>query len=886
MHLRILVFVFLFLFAFTISNAQVFQVSGTVKDTSGVSLERANVMAKSDSSLKFTMVNHLGQYKLELKTGQKYEVSVSYIGYKNQTFEIQAGTKSHEIHFRLKPDERQLTEVQINYEYKPVEIKKDTIVFNVGAFTSGTERKLKDVLEKLPGMEVDQNGLVSFQGNQINTTLVENKKFFGGGSKLAVDNIPGDAVGQIEIISHFSETAFMKDVLGSDQVAMNVKLKADRKSLLFGDLAASGSNKHYHGRGALFFFTPERSVSFIGDLNNTGSPAFTLTDMISFQGGISQFLRQSNRPSFTNFNNFTAKRNSYRDDTQFSALNFNTDLQKKWNVSGFAIFSNHATENRQTERIDYLTDLPIVETRTSNGDQRDLLALANFKLEHSPNEHEKLYYNAQAQINDAKGQKTLSSYSRIGDRRLQTDIEDQNFTLAQYFEWHKGYDARHTTSIVANHTYENLSPDLVVISNQVFLPELLQLEDDITYQLKQVQNKKDNRIGLLIKHYWKFNGSNQFDSHIAINQHHSTLDYTNSQLMSDESVQPVDNVLLGNTLRYQLSEVSAGLDFKFNIRSLTNTASLTGHLYHLDLLQEDGNRTDAFRLIIPKWKSEYEFNQAERLNFDYEYGNAFPSESYLNSRYLIQAYNVIRQGDPSLTNERYHSASLRYFRFSMYQGMNLNIMVNYIRKAKAIRDQIEVRGIEQLLSPLNSNHAENNFTGRGKISRKFGLFQPSFSVQSSWFEYGQTINALTSINSRLYQSYTVGVKTLNKVGPVVSADYTKAYNRLSGQSTINISNDSFNARIDYRFLSSWTFNTDFEYYQTRNSVSSSEEPYVSLNGSIRYEFANSAWSLTLSVNNALNNRITMRNSFSDYLAMEQASYVLPRIFLFGISYKL
>src|SRR5690606_8313821 len=111
------------------------------------------------------------------------------------------------------------------------------------------------------------------------------------------------------------------------------------------------------------------------------------------------------------------------------------------------------------------------------------------------------------------------------------------------------------------------------------------------YQLKQVQNKKDNRIGLLIKHYWKFNGSNQFDSHIAINQHHSTLDYTNSQLMSDESVQPVDNVLLGNTLRYQLSEVSAGLDFKFNIRSLTNTASLTGHLYHLDLLQEDGNRT-------------------------------------------------------------------------------------------------------------------------------------------------------------------------------------------------------------------------------------------------------------------------------------------------------
>src|SRR5690606_15731917 len=119
-------------------------------------------------------------------------------------------------------------------------------------------------------------------------------------------------------------------------------------------------------------------------------------------------------------------------------------------------------------------------------------------------------------------------------------------------------------------------------------------------------------------------------------------------------------------------------------------------------------------------------------------------------------------------------------------------------------------------------------------------------------EYSQTINSFTSIQSRQSQAYTFGLKTLNKIGPVVTVDYTKSYNRLSGRSEINIENDSFNGRLEYRFLPSWIIDTHFEYYQTKSSSSSSEEPYLLLNGSMRYELANSAWSFTGSVNNAFN----------------------------------
>ena len=126
-----------------------------MKDSLGKPLQNANVIAKplvEKQGLKFAIAEHLGRYKLELEKEVPYEVRVSYLGYKEEVLNLPANFSQKEHHFKLKETGQELKEIIITHEYKPVIVKKDTLIYDVKAFTTGNERKLKEQLEKLPGV--------------------------------------------------------------------------------------------------------------------------------------------------------------------------------------------------------------------------------------------------------------------------------------------------------------------------------------------------------------------------------------------------------------------------------------------------------------------------------------------------------------------------------------------------------------------------------------------------------------------------------------------------------------------------------------------------------------------------------------------------------------
>src|SRR5690554_930480 len=118
---------------------------------------------------------------------------------------------------------------------------------------NGNDRQLKDQLEKLPGVEVSDSGQDKVQSKNVTQFMVEGNIFFGGGTKLGVENIPADAVDKVEVIDHFTQVGHMKEVSGSDDLAMNIKLKEDKKKFVFGDIrAGAGNNKFYEDNDSLF----------------------------------------------------------------------------------------------------------------------------------------------------------------------------------------------------------------------------------------------------------------------------------------------------------------------------------------------------------------------------------------------------------------------------------------------------------------------------------------------------------------------------------------------------------------------------------------------------------------------------------------------------------
>ena len=280
------------------SFAQI-KVDGIVKDSIGTPLDLANVIAINQETKaldSYGITNDKGKYKLNLKKNTTYKLQVSYIGMKS--FEEIITTKESDVskNFNLIEDNT-LDEIELTYEM-PVTIKGDTLIYNADSFKNGTERKLEDVLKKLPGVEINDDGQVEVEGKVVGKVMVEGKDFFDGDSKLATKNIPASAVDKIEVLKNHADVGQLSGVQNNqDNIALNIKLKDGKKNFWFGTVTAGGGvsddNGLYLAQPKLFYYSPEYSVNFIGDLNNIGEVAFTRRDYFNFTGGFKNPSRQS-----------------------------------------------------------------------------------------------------------------------------------------------------------------------------------------------------------------------------------------------------------------------------------------------------------------------------------------------------------------------------------------------------------------------------------------------------------------------------------------------------------------------------------------------------------------------------------------------------------------
>ena len=148
------------LFVASISYAQI-KLEGVVKDSLNSPFDLANVIAinQETSGLEsYGITDEQGHYKLALGKNGTYKIQISYVGMK--TFVEILSTKESDItkDFILQP-ENALDEVEVIYEM-PVNVKGDTLVYNADSFNTGTERKLEDVLENLPGVEINEDGQI------------------------------------------------------------------------------------------------------------------------------------------------------------------------------------------------------------------------------------------------------------------------------------------------------------------------------------------------------------------------------------------------------------------------------------------------------------------------------------------------------------------------------------------------------------------------------------------------------------------------------------------------------------------------------------------------------------------------------------------------------
>ena len=861
--------------------------TGVVQDTLMQPLENANVIARplsEGAALKFAIADHKGRYKLELDRNVPYEIKVSYIGYQESVLNFEAGSQLTEHHFVLTSTGIELNEVVINHKYEPLIIKKDTMIFDVKAFTSGNERKLKEQLEKLPGVEVDKDGGVTVQGKKVTKFMVEGKSFFGGGTKLGVENIPADAVDKVEVIDHFNEVDFLKEVSDSEDLAMNIKLKEDKKKFVFGDVeAGKGNDEFYQAHAALFYYTPKTNVSFIGDMINTGKKVFTFQDLMRFDGGVSSFI--TGRQSLTNLYAFADdNQDVVENKTQFAALNFSHEIKSTLEVSGFGLFSKIFNGAQTDGRIDYLqTD--VQETRNQENANKDVLALANIKLNYTPSKLSKAFYNVQYQTSNNHFLSTLQSLSQTQQNTFETLRQADNHSLKQFVEWHKQFNRKHTTTFVVNQAFETNKPVNQWFTNQPFLAGLIPIQEDENYQISQIKNVRALSMDALLKHYWVINNFNHIYFLLGNNLGSTQLETQEKQLLSDGSINDFESAGFGNESDYWLNDAFVGVEYKFKIGNWTNKPGVYAHYYNLNNQQPDSETSLNKFLIQPQWDSEYEFNKSETLKATYRLTNRFPEVNRMVERFTLQNFNAVFRGNALLANERYHSANLSYNKMSMYRGLMLFANAGFNRKVNTIRNTVELSGINQFTTPEQTNNPETNYRVNANISQKIYRFSLRLNTSLNWFDYIQEVNGIETQNNRQSQNVGLELRTAYKKWPFVKVGYTKGFSQFQGITDAKIQTDQFSASFDYEIIKNVSLKLDYDAFTNQN-IANQNTFFDLATAQIGYQKKNSPFGFEISVYNILDTQFKNENSFSDFLISEQTTQILPRIIMATMRYKL
>lgn len=276
-----------------------FEVRGVVVDSAGESVGGAMVVALAlpDSMLtKWAQTRGDGGFALRLAPGA-YLLQVTLIGHRTvrnpltvTDADVDAGTIGLEV---LAVDVEPLV---VRVEHVPFLNRRDTLAYNARAFQVRPNATVEDLLRRLPGIEVDQDGTITAQGEAVQNVLVEGREFFGQDPTIATRNLPADAVERVEVYDRESDRAEFTGIPdGEEERTINLELREDARRGFFGDLyaglgaeatakgsievpggasAASDSRVPYDGRFNLNRFSPTTQVALIGNASNVTQPGF------------------------------------------------------------------------------------------------------------------------------------------------------------------------------------------------------------------------------------------------------------------------------------------------------------------------------------------------------------------------------------------------------------------------------------------------------------------------------------------------------------------------------------------------------------------------------------------------------------------------------------
>jgi len=898
-------FIILFIFIFGVSIAQNIKVQGVVTDSLGVAIEMANVMAINTDQDKmdgYSITGNKGQFLLNLKPNTNYQLKVSYLGFSPKNVELKTENENIFLPILLEGNGILMEGVEITHEM-PVSIKGDTIVYNADSFTSGTERKLEDVLKKMPGIEVDDDGGVKVEGKNVNKLMVDGKDFFDGDTKLGVQNIPADAVDKVQVLRNYNEVDQLKSVTDNqDNLAMNIKLKEGKKNFWFGDITAGGGDdERYVVNPKLFYYSKKYSLNFITNINNTGERPMTQSDYFRMTGGLKSLMRKggsrfsvsSNDLDISSLQNNRAKEITNR----FGAGNFSYNPTAKWTLTGFGVLSDNKTDMEtwyQTSIIDTQTK-DVITREESDTKSKVNTEMAMLKLSSNYKPNKKITFDYDLFFKKSQQREDYNLDTQVTPQTTQSQsintFKKQNpLSYNQNISLYYAPNNKHVFAFETQHLYQDEDP----FYNANLQTKPFDFADYIDGQLReniyQERFLKTNKIESKLDYYYALTKKSNLNITLGNTSSHQNFNSHIFQVLDNQDVNELNDEQLNNRVTYAFEDSFVGLHYKIVVNKLTFNAGFSSHYYSMNDRQQASSNRRTFTKILPDFNLRYQIKKMETLTYDFAMTNNFTDILNLAEGYVLRGYSSLYRGNRNLENSTAQSHNLHYTKFNMFSLQTIYSGINYTRTVDNINSIAEFNGINRTSSSFNSNfadHSLSSYIGYGRTFARYYKANANVSVGYSKYNIMQTnpANNITTASGResYNQYYSASIRSTFEEVPNLELGYAISINDYPEEIFYR---STPSAKLDYYFLKGFSLTADYRFTNYYNKGKTIDNKYDFLDASLSYKHKNSSWEYRVSATNILNTKNLNSDSFSSFSFSTSQYVVQPRYLIFSLKYNL
>jgi len=686
----ILIFLSLLLSGTALAQNSNSTIKGTLSDSTETNLVGATAILyyQADSVLAgFVLTDEAGLFEMPKVAPGNYYLQFSYIGFENLSVDLSKEQFDGEVDLGTIMLKNANVIEGVVIQRAPLEVRKDTIVYDATVFETRPSATVEDLLKKLPGIEVEDDGTIKAQGEDVQNVLVDGKKFFGDDPKVATRNIPADAVQNVEVYDKKSEKAEFTGVDdGVKQKTINLDLKDDRKNGVFGNAyAGAGTEDLYSGKVSLSRFSPGLQLSTIVSRNNVNDQAFTQRDYIGMNGGSGFIPGARGGGSFVVFSGngnspTTGPLNSGINTSSAAGVNLNATVSEKSEIH-FEYFYNDTENNfdRQLSRQEFLNQGFLTSDQNTFGSSENSSHRLGFDWEYkldSLNEIEfnnNLTFSNQSYLSNSFT-KTFGVDGALSNdnTNMQNNNGDSQGIRSELF--YKRRFRKKGRSFFAELGVNSNNSDYINLidatTNLIESSEIIPLN-----QRLNADNASTAFNGLIT--YTEPVGNNNYlevGYNVTNDEDNSDQDY-----FDRENGQDVFNDRLSNQFQKDYISQSPSLTYRIttgkhniNVGTRYEFSNLEGSTdLSTDVIRKEYNQ------LLPSLDWNIDLGQAKNLGINYSSSLSEPSVRQLQPVADLSNPLNIYTGNPNLEAEIAHNTSLRFFTFDRFSFTNFFVFANF-----------------------------------------------------------------------------------------------------------------------------------------------------------------------------------------------------------------